>query len=44
MTKNINNVTKKIKAYWSLLRRLLNNKKMPLILLLSHEQKICDEL
>ena len=27
MTKNITNVTKKFKAYWSLLRRLLKNKK-----------------
>ena len=39
MTKNVTNVSKNFKAHWSLLRRLLNNKKIPLILLLFHKKK-----
>ena len=39
MTKNVTNVSKKFKAYWSLLRRLLNNKKIPLILLLFRKKR-----
>ena len=39
MTKNLTNVSKNCKAYWSLLRRLLNNKKMPLIPALFYENK-----
>ena len=39
MTKKLTNVSKNCKAYWSLLRRLLNNKKIPLIPPLFHENK-----
>ena len=39
MAKKLTNVSKNFKAYWSLLRRLLNNKKIPLILRLFHENK-----
>ena len=40
MTKKITDVSKNCKAYWSLLRRLLNNnKKIPLITPLFHENK-----
>ena len=39
MTKKVTNVSKTFAAYWSLLRRLLNNKKIPLIPHLFHENK-----
>ena len=39
MTKKLTNVSKNCKAYWSLLRHLLNNKKIPLIPPLFHENK-----
>ena len=39
MAKKLTNVSKNFKAYWSLLRRLLNNKKILLILPLFHENK-----
>ena len=39
MTKKLTNASKNCKAYWSLLRRLLNNKKIPLIPPLFHENK-----
>ena len=39
MTKNLTNVSKNFKAYWSLLRCLLNNKTIPLIAPLFHENK-----
>ena len=39
MTKKLTNVSKNYKDYWSLLRRLLNNKKIPLIPPLFHENK-----
>ena len=39
MTKKLTNVSKNYKAYWSLLRRLLNNKKISLIPPLLHENK-----
>ena len=39
MTKKLTNVSKNCKAYWSLLRRLLDNKKIPLIPPLFHENK-----
>ena len=39
MTKKLTNVRKNCKAYWSLLRRLLNNKKIYLIPPLFHENK-----
>ena len=39
MTKKLTNVSKNCKAYWLLLRRLLDNKKIPLIPPLSHENK-----
>ena len=39
MTKKLTNVSKNCKAYWPLLRRLLNNKKIPLIPPLFHENK-----
>ena len=39
MTKKVTNVSKNFAAYWSLLRRLLNNKKIPLIPHLFHENK-----
>ena len=40
MTKNLTNVSKNCKAHWSLLRRLLNNKKIPLIPPLYHENNL----
>ena len=39
ITKKLTNHTKNCKAYWSLLRRFLNNKKTPLIPPLLHENK-----
>ena len=39
MTKKLTNVSKNCKACWFLLRRLLNNKKIPLIPPLFHENK-----
>ena len=39
MTKKLTNVSKNCKAYWYLLMRLLNNKKLPLIPPLFHENK-----
>ena len=39
MTKKLTNVSKNCKAYWSLLRRLLSNKKIPLIPPLFYENK-----
>ena len=39
MPRKLSNVSKNCKAYWSLLRRLLNNKKLPLIPPLFHENK-----
>ena len=39
MTKKFTNISKNCKAYWCLLRRLLNNKKIPLIPPLFHENK-----
>ena len=37
--KKLSNVSENCKAYWSLLTRLLNNKKIPLIPPLFHENK-----
>ena len=39
MAKKLTNVSKNCKVYWSLLRPHLNNKKIPLIPLLFHENK-----
>ena len=39
MTKKLTNVNKNCKAYWSLLRRFLKNRKIPLIPPLFHENK-----
>ena len=39
MTKELTNVSKNCKGYWSLLRCILNNKKIPLIPPLFHENK-----
>ena len=39
MTKKLNNVSKNCKAYWSLLKRVLSNNKIPLIPPLFHENK-----
>ena len=41
--KKITNVSKNCKAYWSLLRRLLNNKKTPLIQPMFHENKFATD-
>ena len=43
MTKKLTNVSKNCKAYWSLLRRLLNNKNIPLIPPLFHENKFATD-
>ena len=43
MTKKFTNVSKNCKANWSLLRRLLNNKKIPLIPPLFHENKFATD-
>ena len=43
MTKKLTNVRKNCKACWSLLRHLLNNKKIPLIPPLFHENKFVTE-
>ena len=39
MVKKLNNLQRNSKAYWSLLRCLLNNKKIPLIPPLFYENK-----
>ena len=44
MTKKVTNVSKNCKAYWSLLRCFLNNKIIPLIPPLFHENKFVTEL
>ena len=43
MTKKLTNVSKNCKTYWYLLRCLLNNKKIPLIAPLFHENKFATD-